>query len=217
MMICYIHGVILAENIVPFDKPLCQRLHWCYRASSIRPRNHRDPCIWSCLGSPQPLLNNITIICPCSSFLPQQSCRGVRRQTAGYAPLPCNQNMRENSQGLVETHAQIDKHTYGVSHTREKKVTTALPPPLLTFLEHLHSLNILAGVEKNASLLSACHVCSLKETRLVLIRAFAKSWGNCHFLFEMSFLFFDSYTLKQSWVELMILEKKKRTSFLSLR
>lgn len=134
------------EKIVYHLKRLCQRLHWGYQASSTR--SHQDPCIWSCLGSPQPLLNNITIICFCSSFLPQRSCRGVRRQTAGWAPLPCNQSMRENSQGLVETHAQIDKHTYGVSHTREKKVTTALPPPLLTFLEHLHSLNFLAGVEK---------------------------------------------------------------------
>lgn len=120
------------------------------KPSSIRPRSHQDPCIWSCLGSPQPLLNNITIICFCSSFLPQRSCWGVRRQTAGCAPLLCNQSKRENSQGLVETHAQIDKHTYGVPHTqwREKKVSIALPPPLQTFLEHLHLLNILAGVEK---------------------------------------------------------------------
>lgn len=44
----------------------------------------------------------------------------------------------------------INKHTYEDSHAqwREKKVTSALPPPLQTFLEHLHSLNILAGVEK---------------------------------------------------------------------
>lgn len=75
---------------------------------------------------------------------------GVRRETAGRAPPLRNRGIRENGQALVETHAQIDKHTYGVSRTqrREKKVSVAVPPPLQTFLEHLHSLNILAEVEK---------------------------------------------------------------------
>lgn len=74
----------------------------------------------------------------------------MRRETAGCAPPLRNRGKRENGQALVETHAQIDKHTYGVSHTqrREKKVSVAVPPPLQTFLEHLHSLNILAVVEK---------------------------------------------------------------------
>lgn len=77
----------------------------------------------------------------------------MRRETAGRAPPLRNQGIRENGQALVETHAQIDKHTYGVSHTqrREKKVSVAVPPPLQTFLEHLHSLNILAEVEKKRS------------------------------------------------------------------
>lgn len=158
---------------------------WATKPSSIRPRSHRDHGIWSCLGSPQPLLNNITITCFCSSFWVKLQ-RGVKtihwvRSSAVRLKHAWKQS------GFGETHAQIDKHTYGDPQTqwREKKVSVALPPPLQTFLEHLHSLNILAGVKKKketAPLLSACHVCSLKETSLVLIRASAKSWGNCHFL-----------------------------------
>lgn len=66
-------------------------------------------------------------------------------------------------------HKEINTHMETYMHSRgRKKDTIALPPPLQTFLKHLHSLNILAGVgkkKKKAPLLSACHVCSLKETK----------------------------------------------------
>lgn len=105
----------------------------------------------------------------------------------------------------------INKHQYRDLHAqwKERKVSSAVHPPLETFLEHLHSLNILAAVEKKkekVSLLSACHVCSMKETSLVLIRATAKSWGNCHSVCLFSFV--ASYT--QSRGELVIAKKTKK-------
>ena len=67
--------------------------------------------------------------------------------------------------------------------------------------------------KKKAPLLSACHVCSLKETSLVLISAPAKSWGNCHFLLEFSFFFFSFCCFiyfKTELMELMLTGKKKQ-------
>lgn len=39
----------------------------------------------------------------------------------------------------------MESHMYS---RRRRKDSIALPPPLQTFLKHLHSLNILAGTEK---------------------------------------------------------------------
>lgn len=147
-------------------------------APSARPGSRQDPCIWSCLrqppASPEKHNNHLLLL----RFFLHRAAEGCEDKLLGVllcrATKACVKTVRVWRKHM---HKYINKHTYGVSHTqwREKKVSAALPPPSQTFLEHLHSLNILAGVEKKAPLLSACHVCSLKETSLVLIRAPAKS------------------------------------------
>lgn len=64
--------------------------------------------------------------------------------------------MQSVSQAWVEPRSKIDKHTSHIrsltstveGEKKRKKDSVALPPPLQTFLKHLHSLNILAGVVK---------------------------------------------------------------------
>lgn len=86
--------------------------------SSIRARSHQDPLHLVLLRQP-PASSCVTkqSFAFAPVFLPLRRCRGARGESAGRAPPLCDRGVRESGRGpLVETHAQIDKHTYGVSH-----------------------------------------------------------------------------------------------------